>query len=49
MNKYRFWFDDEHYGVSSGETIMQAFKFFRDHGFVETDVISVEKEKSDAV
>ena len=45
INKYRFWFDDTHYGVSEGHTLDEAFQFFINYGFDYTDVVRIEIER----
>ena len=45
MKKYRFWFDDEHYGISVGNSINDAFQYFLNFGFDYTDVEKVEVEE----
>lgn len=44
MKRFKFWFDTEHFGISTGTNASEAFKFFKDLGFVEDDVVELEIE-----
>ena len=44
MRRYRFWFDDTNFGIGIGNNAIEAFKFFKDLGFDEDDIIKFEFE-----
>lgn len=44
LKRYRFWFDDVHFGVSVGYTKEEAFEYFKNHGFMEEDIFDYDSE-----
>ena len=44
LKRYRFWFDDVHFGVSVGYTKEEAFEYFKNHGFIEEDIFDYDSE-----